>query len=555
MSPEEQIQRYKCLLETARCFGRAMDVGTLIDEILDRSKEVIHAQACTLLLPSTDSEDLVLHSTDPRLSARREPLKVPAGQGFAGFVFKNRETLNIADAQADPRHYQPIGQEVGIKTRAIITIPLLDGARCLGVLQALNPQQRDRFDSEDQEIFEGFGGLIVNALLRIEAQRREIDRAQAAQELQLAREIQDSFLPAGVQAFPFARIHLQYSPARLVGGDFYFVHAIGADRLLMGLGDVTGKGVPAALTMARATAIIQALVAQIGADLGEWVTLLNRELARDLKAGRFIGMTFLLADAAASALQICAAGQFPPFHFDGEQWSQSNPSNHLPLGILAEASYQAEKRELKPGARWVLVSDGITEARNRRGEELTPAGFLAMLPAGEDATNTIDQAMRAWRKFVGSAPNHDDASVLLLDWRGLPPPAELNTTCCPENLSLGRDFVERWASYGGYPDVVIGQIVLACDEAVSNIFRHGYGKKPGPLTFEAKIAEASLCFRITDEAKPIDASKIKARDPADVRPGGLGTFIISQVFDEVTYQPHEIGTVLTLRKKLPASAA
>ena len=552
MAPEDEIARLKVLLDTARCFGRAMDINTLINEILDRSEEVMRAEACSLLLPSPHTDDLVIHSTDARVAALPEPLKVPVGQGLAGAVFKSGKSLNIVDAQKDPRHYQGIGKQIGFVTRAVLTIPLLDRATCVGVLQALNPLGRDHFDAQDEEIFEGFGGLIAGALLRLEAQKREIERVQGEQELLLAREIQDSFLPVGIQKCPLCQVHHDYFPAQMVGGDFYFVHSIGGRRLLVGLGDVTGKGVPAALTMARASAMIQAMTNQLGADLGEWVTALNHQLVRDLKAGRFIGLTFLLADADSASLQICAAGQFPPFHGNGQRWEQVIVPTHLPLGISADVRYRATQLSLSPGDFWMLFSDGIAEARNSLGEEFTVQGFLDKLAAGLTGGQTMSTAIKAWRTFVGAAPQHDDASVLLLDWRGLPPARELVMTCCPETLCSGRAFIEQWATYAGYEDLVRGQIVLACDEAVSNIFRHAYGAHPGPLRLAAEVSADMLTIQIRDEAKPVDPSQVKGRTLADLRPGGLGTFIMSQIFDEVTYEPQSLGTKLTLRKRLPS---
>ena len=551
MAPEEEIARLKVLLEVARSFGRAMDLRTLIDEILDRSQEVMGAEACTLLLPEPPSDDLIIHSTDARVAALPAALRVPVGQGLAGAVFKSGKSLNILDAQTDPRHYQAIGKQVGFVTRAVLTIPLLDRTTCLGVLQALNPLGRDHFDAQDEEILEGFGGLIVGALLRLEAQQREIERVQGEQELVLAREIQDSFLPVGVQSFPLGQVHHNYFPAQMVGGDFYFVHPIGAKRLLVGLGDVTGKGVPAALTMARASAMIQAMTSQLRADLGEWVTALNQQLVLDLKAGRFIGLTFLLADADSASLQICAAGQFPPFHGDGQRWEPVAVPSHLPLGVSAEVRYRASQVSLRPGDLWVLFSDGISEARNKVGEEFTAQEFLRTLPTGLTGGRTMTAAIEAWRSFVGAAPQHDDASLFLLDWRGLPPPSELVMTCCPETLCSGRAFIEQWAAYAGYDDLTRGQIVLACDEAVSNIFRHAYGKHPGPLRLAAAVGPDTLTIQIRDEAKPVDPSQIKSRPLADLQPGGLGTFIMSKIFDEVTYEPHTVGTTLTLRKRLP----
>jgi phosphoserine phosphatase RsbU/P len=550
--PDTQLARYKVLMEMARCFGRPMDLQTLIDEILNRSQEVMRAEACSLFLPDIKTGDLILHSTDPKIAALPEPLRLPPGKGIAGAVFQTKIPINIRDAASDPRHFQGIAQRVGLVTRAMLTIPLLDGADCVGVLQALNPLGRDCFDEQDQEIFEGFGGLIANALVRLEASRQEIELARSKQELRVAQEIQESFLPPALQKFPFCQVHTVYLPASVVGGDFCSVHQIADHRLLLGVGDVTGKGIPAALTMARATAMIKALVPQLRDDLGAWVSLLNDQLIEDLQAGRFIGMTFLLADTEAALLQVCAAGQFAPFHFDGHQWEGFPAQSHLPLGISTAVKYHASTAPLKPGDSWLLFSDGIPEARNPAGEDFTIEKLHSALSSVPSSPHTLKDIVAVWQSFVNFAPHHDDASLLLLEWRGRQPDASLEMLCSAENLCRGREFIERWALFAGFDDTTVGQIVLACDEAASNVFRHGYDQHPGPLTFHAKVDDNFLTIRITDQARPVDPEKLKGRDLADLRPGGLGTFIIAHVFDAVEYQPLALGTSLTLRKKLPA---
>ena len=545
------VERYQALLDAARFFSRAMDLTALIDEILRRAEEVMHADACSLLLPDAKTGELILHSTDPWIANLPEPLRVPPGAGIAGAAFQSKQTINVKDARTDPRHYSNLGNDLGMVTRAMVTIPLLDGASCLGVLQALNPRERESFNAEDQEILEGFGGLIVNALLRLEAQRREIERAGARQQLLLAREIQDTFLPPTLSQFPFCQVYHSHLPAQMVSGDFGFVHALGANRLLLGLGDVCGKGIPAALTMARATAIIEAMTHQLQADLGEWVTKLNPLLTRELKAGRFISLVMLLADADERTLQICTAGQFPPLRFDGQEWKLSTAPNHLPFGISPTAKYVAARADLCPGDSWLLFTDGFPEARNRQGEDYTVERFFANLPVGLNAAQTLSAAFQAWDNYRDSSAQHDDASLLLLDWRGQSPAPDLHTTCCPESLMAVRHFVEKWAQFAGFGDTVVGQIVMACDEACTNIFRHGYRQKSGPVRFRVESTNNAFVIQITDEAPPVDGGDIRCRELSDLRPGGLGTFVMKQVFDEVIYVPLENGNSLTLRKALP----
>src|SRR5678815_2203608 len=106
MALENEVGRYKVLLDTARCFGRAMDLHTLINEILNRSQKVMGAEACTILLPDANTGELILHTTLARVAELGKPLKVPPGEGIAGAVFKSKQALNIKDAQQDPRHYK-----------------------------------------------------------------------------------------------------------------------------------------------------------------------------------------------------------------------------------------------------------------------------------------------------------------------------------------------------------------------------------------------------------------------------------------------------------------
>jgi len=547
---EQQLGRYKILLETARSFSTAMDLDSLVDEILDRSREVVDASGCTLLLPDESTGELIIYSTDQRISGLEEPLRVPAGRGISGWVYQNREPVNVANASEDPRHYQGIGEKIAFKANAMLCIPLMNGADCLGVMQALNPLNCEVFSEQQYEIFQAFGSLIVNALLRLEAENQKLERAQELQELQMAQEIQKSFLPPSRLRFPFGSLHTRYFPARTVSGDFYFAHEVRADRYLVGLADVSGKGLPAALTMARATATIKTLSHQATGDLGEWVSMLNQHVSLDLKAGRFIGLTFLLIDATRNSLQICAAGQYAPFRFINDEWRHEQVEPQLPLGILDDFQYKSSTVNLQPGEFWVLISDGITEARNECGEDYTDEVFLKSLPRHEVASATLKEAVKAWRKFVGNAPQHDDSSIILLDWRGLPPPAEFHINCSPETLCECRGWVERWAAHAGFTDLETGQIIMACDEAASNVFRHAYQGVPGPLHLSASLDDKRLVFQLSDHAGKVDPANIRGRNIEEVKPGGLGTVIIQSVFQTVTYESTEKGTTLTLAKYL-----
>ena len=119
-----------------------------------------------------------------------------------------------------------------------------------------------------------------------------------------------------------------------------------------------------------------------------------------------------------------------------------------------------------------------------------------------------------------------------------------------EKLCLEREFIERWAIYAGFDPVTRAQIVLACDEATTNVLRHAYEGKPGPLIIRSEITPSHLTISITDQAPHSNPAEFRGRDLSDLRPGGLGTVIIAKVFDEVRYQPTATATTLRLSKKI-----
>jgi anti-sigma regulatory factor (Ser/Thr protein kinase) len=238
--------------------------------------------------------------------------------------------------------------------------------------------------------------------------------------------------------------------------------------------------------------------------------------------------------------------------FDCRRWELLECPPQLPVGIMPGFSYQHSEFELKPGHLWLLFSDGITEARNPTGEEYGEERLHKACPTCANAKRALDLISSDWLTFMGEQPQHDDASLLLLDWRGSAPAESLHIDCSTDNLSTAREYIESWAKFCGYDDITVGQIVLACDEATTNVYRHAYDGKGGSLEFQVNIIEDRLKIVLIDQGTPVELSKIKGRELDDLRPGGLGTVLLKQVFSEVTYLPQKMGTQLVLEKELPA---
>jgi phosphoserine phosphatase RsbU/P len=543
-------ERYRCLLRAARGLFTLTTIEELVENILCHSLDMMQAEACSMYLPDPKTQELIIYSARGHKDCDFHTARIPWDKGIAGLVFQTGEIVRIDDARNDPRIFRNVTSKTGFVTRAMLTIPLNDKGKCIGVLQAINPTRSQAFSDLDYEIFEGLASVVTSALVRLERETRAIAEAHIARELSLAHEIQRAFLPPPDIRTNRAELHVRYQPARTIGGDFYSSVQLPGERLLAVIGDVSGKGIPAALTTAQITGEINALSGLAQSSLSELVHRLNRGLCGRLAAGRFIATTFLLHDPLASTMDVVCAGQFPPWHWDGEKWEAMKVPPALPLGVFEKYPYESTVFPCRSGDKWLLFSDGINEGRNLAGEDY---GFDrlrdSLLPGSPK--NVLRNAWESWKQFVNIDNLHDDACLLLMATHDKP---KLETLCCPTNCKVVRKFIENWALFAGYNDIERGQIVLATDEAFTNILRHTYkNEESHKVEIDVAIDAGFFHLKLRDFGPPIDREKLKGRELHDVRPGGLGLPLLGIVFPNFEFIDCNPGTELRLSKPLPGT--
>jgi len=545
--------RYQALLLAARNLFALTNLDDLLDNILRHSRQMMNAEACSLYLPDPETKELIIYSARGKEDRDFHTIRIPWDKGIAGTVFTKREMIRIDDAQDDDRVFKPVAGKGGFVNHAMLTIPLVDGEDVsLGVLQAINPVEGGPFSDHDTEIFEGLASIVTSALLRLEAQKAAVEEAKFQQELELAHEIQQSFLPPSSVLSDYAEVRVQYQPAQTVGGDFYASVELPGDRMLVAAGDVSGKGIPAALTTAQVTGEMNALSGFATGDLKDFVRRLNTSLCGKLAAGRFVATTFLLYDPHARTMEVICAGQFAPWCLpqDGE-WEEKDVPRSLPLGVFENFEYEAVTFTSEPGEKWLMFSDGINEGRNSAEEEYGFERLKASLHAGSPA-QVLEGAWLDWIRFVNTSDLHDDACLVMLTTH---PPRTFEMLSDPGNCKAGREFIEQWAIASGYGDLDRGQIVLAADEAFTNIIRHAYkGATEEKIVISIDLEADAFRLSFRDFGPALDVNCLKGRKLEDVKPGGLGLHLLEMVFEKVEYICCEPGTELRLRKRLPSKA-
>ena len=260
------------------------------------------------------------------------------------------------------------------------------------------------------------GFLLVNLLMLLEV----ADRLSLKNDLEIAREIQQAMLPRGEYRAPGIEAFGMTRPANTVGGDFYDILPLSNGHLLLALGDVAGKGSPAALLMALLLAMMRTLVDE-GLQGAELVARLNLQIVKYAPRSRFVTLFLAELDPATGTLTYVNAGQNPPLLRRRGGAYERLRAGGLALGMFENASYTAGRVDLEPGDVLVMYSDGITEAEDPLEQPFDEAGvqFVA------DSTDWASAKELGWATFAAVDAHRQDRKLLddltVLVARRLPP--------------------------------------------------------------------------------------------------------------------------------------
>ena len=256
----------------------------------------------------------------------------------------------------------------------------------------------------------------VRSLLKAKAYADAIREAMA-RDLRIAREIQMGILPADLAAATSGSgldVHAIIEPAQKVGGDLYEVLRASDDRIVVALGDVSGKGIPAALFMAVAVTILRTLARHI-ADPAEILSRLNDELAKQNPRGMFVTMQCLVFDFEHRRVSCAGAGHHQLAVLSpGRPPRLACPSSGRPAGLMVSNPIERETFPLEPGETFVLFSDGVSEAMNATEDFYGEDRLLMALSAsaGTSAAETVETVLADVRAFVAGAKQSDDITVV-----------------------------------------------------------------------------------------------------------------------------------------------
>ncbi len=417
-SCQERIQRLSMCMEVSRLISSSLDLGEVLDRIMRTSREIMQADASSLLLLDEKSGELVFQVAQGQVGERlKEGFRLPKGQGIAGFVCESGEPLLVEDAYKHPRFHREFDERTGYRTRSMLCVPLKVKDRIIGVSQVINRLDNRPFTPEDLETFTD---LCRHAAVAIENARMHealVLKERMDRDLALASIVQHSFLPRELPRVEDYSFSAHYSPALEVGGDFYDFIPLKARRWGLLIGDVSGKGVASALYMARLTSDFRTRALQVGSP-SRLLNQMNAELCRNGQRGAFVTLLYLVLEPASRKVRFVNAGHLPPLLWrpgarrPSRLWSKGGP----PLGILESLCYRSYSFRMEEGDCLLLLTDGLLEARNPRGESFGWERIEAALASSgsSSAQGVIESLVEAVERFKGNAPQADDVTMIAL---------------------------------------------------------------------------------------------------------------------------------------------
>ena len=257
---------------------------------------------------------------------------------------------------------------------------------------------------------------IASELYSADMHRRVLEHQVVTQELAMARQIQAGFLPASLPQPPGWQLTAALQPARETSGDFYDVGLLPNGQLGLLIADVADKGIGAALFMALSRTIIRTYAFENPIQPEEVLQAANWRILVDSRSSMFVTVFYGILDPASGTLTYCNAGHNPPYLFSDRAVPQPLRNTGIPLGVLEEATWEAQTINVQPGDMLVLYTDGISEAHNQNQELFDVPRLLAAVQAhrNESAQAVQDAILTAVGQFVGEAPQFDDLTLMVL---------------------------------------------------------------------------------------------------------------------------------------------
>lgn len=540
------------LADLSRALAVSLDLRQTLSESVTRVADFMQAEAASLFLLDNEAVDPAARVLICRICVGPVDItgsRLAVGQGVVGRAVAENATQIVIDATTDARVWRAADDDSGFVTRSLVCAPLATANGPIGALEIVNRRDGAPFSAADAELL---GIIAAPAALAINNARMAgnlLEQQRLKREFDLARRLQKSLLPRRRRDnFPVIGVN---RPAHEISGDFYDYFELADGRVGFLVGDISGKGLDAALLMVRTASLLR-WAGKDGLAPSAWLARANDELCETSQDGRFVCALVGYCDRSATRVQFAGAG-FPPVivHRAGEY--SDFPSGGPPLGIVPGLAFEEHDIALDGGTLYAF-SDGATDVRDDAGKPIGNAGVRGLI--ARHAESSPHARLRGLLADLKHLRLVDDTTLLLVEQSRADTPdivLDLRIRASADALRGLRGAVRQALDGLHIEPQLRDRLVLAVDEACANIIRHAYGpERTGDIGLRILHAGSMLSFELTDTAPCVDPASLRPKPLGECRCGGFGIALIDEVMDDWRIEPAAGGTGnrLILRKRM-----
>jgi len=492
------------------------------------------------------------------------PVDIAPNDPLLAYFQSANEAVDIEALELDSPALREL-KAAGVK----LAVPLVSQGELIGVLN-LGPRLSEQdYSSDDRRLLDSLAAQAAPALrvaqLVREQQAEAATRQRFEQELEVARLIQQNFLPKELPDLPGWQIAAFYRPAREVGGDFYDVIPLPDGRVGFVIGDVTDKGVPAALVMSATRSVLRASAQRL-IEPGEVLERVNEHLCPDMPEKMFVTCLYGVLDPDSGLLRFANAGHDLPYVQTTDGVIELR-ARGMPLGLMPGMAYEEKEATLDPGDSVLLHSDGVLEAHDPERDMFGAPRLKETMAQGPGGQEMIDHVLSSLAAFTGpDAEQEDDITMVTLQRSagGSATPAasngrvlaEFELPSAPGNEREAIDRVVDAVAGVGLEDARLERLKTAVGEATMNAMEHGNSYRADrPVSIRVVQTPQRLSVLVTDQG---DSEELPAAEKPDLqaklegrqKPRGWGLLLIEKMVDETRTTSEEGKRTLELALRL-----
>jgi serine phosphatase RsbU (regulator of sigma subunit)/anti-sigma regulatory factor (Ser/Thr protein kinase) len=486
-------------------------------------------------------------------------VEIPPGDPLVEYFQKSPDPVDIEKLELDSTALQAL-RAAGVR----LAIPLVSQGELIGVLN-LGPRLSEQdYSGDDRKLLDNLAAQAAPAVRvaqLVRQQEAEVrTRERLEQELRVAQLIQKNFLPKELPRLPGWQVSAHYRPARAVGGDFYDFIELEGGRLGLVIGDVTDKGVPAALVMAATRGVLRAWAQRIDSP-SEVLQGVNDLLTPDIPANMFVTCLYGVLEPASGTLRFANAGHNLPYvHTD--DGAVELRATGMPLGLLPGMAYEENEATLKPGETVLLYSDGLTEAHSPKREMFGFPRLLDLVGRTSGSTEMNETLLSELALFTGPGwEQEDDVTLVALERVSLTAKsspaggdrreaervlAEFTVSSEAGNERLAMRRVAEEVGALGLPTARLDRLKTAVAEATMNAIEHGNKNQPEkPVSIRIAASDNAVSVQITDSGRgqhipESTTPDLDAKLAGEQTPRGWGLFLIKNMVDEMNVASDDV---------------